>query len=333
VSALVLVVGVGRSGTSLLAGILAQLGFHIPQPEVRANDTNPRGFGEPRWVVDFHADMLRALRVTVNDSRPQAWDITFKATENDETLSALRGWLAGELRSGDAVVVKDPRTVWFLPLWIKAASELGVEPAFITTLRSPPEVLRSAVKSYGTWQSEASRAAAWLNMALETELVTRGYRRAVVRYDDLLADWRRELGRVGGRLELPLIADISPERAAAVDGFVDADLHRNRVTWQELSVPPRVVDLADRAWTGLLRLTEPDQDTPATHVNLDALRDEYVAMYAEAEAIVQSTVIAAKPRKKRKVQPRPTLRVRIMRRIPATYRRRARRVMGRRSRG
>ena len=30
------------------------MGFHLPQPEVKANDTNPRGFGEPRWVVDFH---------------------------------------------------------------------------------------------------------------------------------------------------------------------------------------------------------------------------------------------------------------------------------------
>ena len=37
------------------AGILGQLGFHIPQPEVQADDTNPRGFGEPRWVVDFHS--------------------------------------------------------------------------------------------------------------------------------------------------------------------------------------------------------------------------------------------------------------------------------------
>ena len=51
---LLLVVGVGRSGTSLIAGMLGQIGFQLPQPEVKADDTNPRGFGEPRWVVDFH---------------------------------------------------------------------------------------------------------------------------------------------------------------------------------------------------------------------------------------------------------------------------------------
>ena len=68
-----LVVGVGRSGTSLLTGILGQLGLHIPTPEVKADETNPRGFGEPRWVVDFHSRLLRAERVTVNDARPAAF--------------------------------------------------------------------------------------------------------------------------------------------------------------------------------------------------------------------------------------------------------------------
>ena len=71
---LVLVVGVGRSGTSLLAGVLGQLGFHIPQPEITADDTNPKGFGEPRWVVDFHTKLMRRLRVIVFDARPVAFN-------------------------------------------------------------------------------------------------------------------------------------------------------------------------------------------------------------------------------------------------------------------
>ena len=88
---LVLVVGVGRSGTSLLSGILGQLGFHIPQPEVNADDTNPRGFGEPRWVVDFHTRLLKARRVTVNDARPAAWEVTGARGEAPSTPSSASG--------------------------------------------------------------------------------------------------------------------------------------------------------------------------------------------------------------------------------------------------
>ena len=41
-------------------------------------------------------------------------------------------------------------------------------------LRHPAEIIASAKKSYGDWQTDASRARAWLNVILETERVTRG---------------------------------------------------------------------------------------------------------------------------------------------------------------
>ena len=85
----------------------------------------------------------------------------------------LREWLRGELGHGADVVVKDPRTVWFLPLWTEVAAELGAGTATITMLRHPAEVIASAKKSYGDWQSDASRASAWINVILETERVTR----------------------------------------------------------------------------------------------------------------------------------------------------------------
>src|SRR3954466_2992750 len=107
---LVLVVGIGRSGTSLLAGILGQVGFHIPQPEVNADETNPRGFGEPRWVVDLHSRLLRQRRVTANDARPAAGEATAAAAADDTVYHELREWLARELQEHGAVVVKDPRT-------------------------------------------------------------------------------------------------------------------------------------------------------------------------------------------------------------------------------
>jgi hypothetical protein len=331
---LVLVVGAGRSGTSLLAGVLGQLGFHIPQPEVDADETNPRGFGEPRWAVDFHTRLLRRRDVTVNDSRPSAWESTTKAADNPALVEELRAWLAGELGQGEAVVVKDPRTVWFLPLWTRCAGELGVPTTFVTMLRHPAEILASAIRSYGTWQSGASRAAAWINMTLEAERLTRGEPRAFVRYDALMADWRRELARVGDVLDLPLITDgIPAERAAAVDAFIDPTLHRARVRWEDVEVPARVVDLAEQTWQHVLALAEPGGDTAQALAPLEADRDQFVALHAEAEAIAQSAITAARSEGRRKgaaqaapKQP-PSLRARVARRIPVRYRRRLRRAV------
>lgn len=290
---LVLVVGVGRSGTSLFAGIMGQLGHRIPQPEVTADETNPRGFGEPKWVVDFHTRIMRRKRVTVFDARPKAWALTREASAETEVRTELRAWLAGELDGAeDVVVVKDPRVSWFLPLWRDAAAELGAEPSFVTMLRHPAQILTSAKKSYGTWQTDASRAAAWVNVMLETERATRGERRAFIPYALLLQDWAQQLRQAGERLGVAPLAQLDRARHPDVDEFVDPTLFRNRTGWEGLDVPQRVIDLAERVWDAL-------QDADSGAAVLDAAREEYDALYGEAEAISHSSVIAARPRKKR----------------------------------
>ena len=70
--AIVLVTGSGRSGTSSLAGSLKRLGWHVPQPEVPAKPSNPRGFYEPQWVIDFPKRHLKPLALHNIDSRPEA---------------------------------------------------------------------------------------------------------------------------------------------------------------------------------------------------------------------------------------------------------------------
>jgi hypothetical protein len=328
---LVLVVGVGRSGTSLLAGILAQLGFHIPQPEVNADETNPRGFGEPRWVVDFHSRLMRERRVTVFDARPAAWEKTNAAAADHVVVGELGRWLGGQLESPAPVVVKDPRISWFLPLWMQCAGDLGAPAGFVTMLRHPAEILTSARRWYGTWQTDASRAASWLNVMLETEAATRGRPRVYVHHPELLAGWAPQMRRVGAALELPALSALEPSQHPDVEDFIDPSLHRSRTGWDELAVPAAVRDMAEDVWALFERTAQEGGDAPALHAELDAARAAYADLYADAEAIAQSSVTAVKPRRKpAPAPPPPGLRgvyVRIARRIPARHRRRVRRLI------
>jgi hypothetical protein len=328
-SRLVLVAGVGRSGTSLMTGILGQVGFHVPQPEIGADETNPRGFGEPAWVVAFHRRVMRRLRVTVFDARPHAWEVTDAAADDPDVRGELRDWLGGELRQADAVVVKDPRVGWFLPLWTGCAGDLGAPASFVCMLRHPAEILASARRWYGDWQTDASRAAAWLNVMLETERKTRGIPRAFVRYEDLLGDWEGELRRAGAALGDPLLVGVERARFPQVDEFVDPALHRNRRGWEGLEVPASVCDMAERVWHELQPLADADGDTPDVRAALDRSHARYAALYADAEAIAQSSVTAVKPRRKAAPAAPPSLRVRVARRIPPGARRQLRRVLGR----
>jgi len=293
---LLLVVGVGRSGTSLCAGVLGQLGFRVPQPEVATDDTNPRGFSEPKWVVDFHRSLMHARQVGVFDSRPAAWELAAQAAASDEVYEQLKSWLAVQFVGSDDVVVKDPRVGWFLDLWLRCARELDLAPATVTMLRHPTEILSSARRSYGDWQNDASRATSWINGMLGAELATRGMPRAFVRYEDLLADWHGAITTVGRELDIPSLANVARAEHADVDAFIDPSLQRSRKGWDEHTVPPAVEALAERVWDSLIPLAGPAAErTPPEQ--LDALRAEYAGFYAEAEAIAQSSIRAMKPRK------------------------------------
>jgi hypothetical protein len=165
-------------------------------------------------------------------------------------------------------------------------------------------------------------------VALETERLTRDARRAFVRYDDLLADWSREVTRVGEQLRLPLLRDLDRSAFPAIDGFVDPSLHRNRATWDGADVPVRLRDLAEDAWNRLQPLADAGGDTAAVRAALDEARGAFQALYAEAEQIAQSSITAAKPRGGggRAAPPRPpSLRGRVARRVPVRYRRMLRR--------
>ena len=106
-------------------GSSSQLGFRIPQPEVKADDTNPKGFGEPKWVVDFHTRIMRRKRVTVFDARPKAWELTRETTEQRRRRTCARGCSASWRAPRRSWSSRTRGSSWFLPLWTEAARELG----------------------------------------------------------------------------------------------------------------------------------------------------------------------------------------------------------------
>jgi hypothetical protein len=292
---LILVVGIGRSGTSAFTWTLKEFGYAVPQPEVAPNDTNPRGFAEPRWAVVFHKNLLARRSVGNFDGRPGAWEQTAKPLENPRVVERLRTWVEAQFRIHDAVVVKDPRTVWFLPLWLAVADDLGIDTSFVTMLRPPSEVISSASKWYSGGRNEVGRLAGWLNVMLRAEQITRGRNRVFASYPSLLGDWRNELAWVDRTLRLGLPLD-DADAAARVDEWLDPTLRRQHGGLAELTMPPRLRSLVERAWTAFESLHE-DAQGKAVRRELDALWTDYVELYTESEQIVQSSIAAAAARR------------------------------------
>jgi hypothetical protein len=175
-----------------------------------------------------------------------------------------------------------------LPLWRRAAAAAGRDLRILTALRHPAEVVGSQDRTWGEGRrtdaerrvKETSNTAAWLNVALVTEAGSRGARRAFIRYDDLLADWRSALGRVSGQLDLGLPLD--EERG--LDAFLDPGMRRSQLTWDDITLPDWLRDLAEDTWQQLGSLVD-DPDAAGVPERLDRTRRAYDARYAEAVAV------------------------------------------------
>jgi hypothetical protein len=304
---LVVVTGSGRSGTSSVAGTLKRLGLHVPQPEVPADERNPRGYYEPLWVAEFHKRLLNPIPVRTIDSRPDAGRIAKQAV-TPEAEQRLLDWLREQVATGEQrILIKDTRAYWVYDLWQRMADELGVRLTSLTMLRHPAQVVRSRDTAYLTEmdrdfrrQRETTNVAAWVNAAFVTEHATRGNPRAFVPYDDLIGDWRATMTRAGAQLGLDFGELGGPH---PVDDFIDAGLNRSTPDWGGLEVSPTLVDLAERSWAAMNDLVETPDDQ-VVGKRLDALRAEYAELYASAAAIAldETTAQVAAVRKKLKAR-------------------------------
>lgn len=295
---LLLVVGPGRSGTSALAGALSMLGAHVPGPYLDANKSNPKGFFESLWSVEFHNGILPRAPMGVVDARPEASRI-FQKTVTPADREQLSGWLAEQTAGRDLMVLKDPRVVWSIPTFKSVADDLGLRLAAAVMLRHPAEVVASRLDYYRRPGAALDVAgyqtrdlAGWLNMLTICEQETRELSRSFIPYQDLVTDWRRVLGRALDGVDITLPLPAAGDRHE-IDDFLDPGLNRHQEDWsQDSPIPAELRELAERAWALCTALAARDSGDTA-FADLDEVRARYARFYNISRAVVHDEFVAA----------------------------------------
>ena len=141
----VVLLGMHRTGTSLAAQMLQNLGVGLGGPLMPANFANPDGYFEHLDVVAAQEAALRTMGAS--------WDTCWSALPQTprlapeayaQTRTQLEAVAERELEAqGGLWGFKDPRTLRFLPMWDEIFARLGVEPIFVLSLRDPRAVAAS----------------------------------------------------------------------------------------------------------------------------------------------------------------------------------------------
>jgi hypothetical protein len=218
----VCVLGMHRSGTSLITRMLNFLGVDLGPEEhlLEPAECNPKGFWEHQGFVAINDAVLEQLG--------GHWDEPPRCSSGWERLPKLnalktraRSLIQKEFATAQQWGWKDPRTCLTLPFW----QDLLPSMHYVLCGREPGSVALSLERRDGFTLERG--LSLWLEHTYQALKCTAGAPRLVVLYEDAMHDCTSELRRLASFLGKKELAE-DREVQRAVAKFVDSDLQHHR---------------------------------------------------------------------------------------------------------
>ncbi len=265
----VIVLGMHRTGTSALSGILHMLGAGGPSRFDDANQYNPKGYWESAAIRAFDDQLLSASGSNWSDWSELRFDsLSSETAERAERLAEVITQEYGESR---LFVVKDPRLCRIAPLLMRALENLSVQPRIVIPVRNPLESAQSLYERDRMALEEGLLL--WLRHMLDAEKASRGHPRCFVWFDDLLDDWRRVADRLTATLGIEW--PTNPAAEETIDAFLSAELRHHRIPLDELKQLHWVPAWVPCVYEIMLELARGGELTPARAEQLDDVRRNF----------------------------------------------------------
>lgn len=240
---IIIVLGMHRSGTSVITRALQALGVSLGDHLIGGVEgDNDKGFWED---LDFHGMNERLL-----SKSGSAWDRLSKvdvqkfygsefASERIDAAAILKQKMYGV----DVFAFKDPRTAVTLPFWQCVLEDMGIEPTYVVAVRNPMEIAASLSRRDGFDQVKSLQL--WLKHTYSAVKHTEGLQRVIVRYEDVVDDPETQLSRIARALDLKMPSAGSEAMQTYTKEFLDPALHRNRISARELGRSDNVPDVVE----------------------------------------------------------------------------------------
>ncbi|MCA2011134.1 hypothetical protein LCM17_06540 [Cereibacter sphaeroides] len=266
----ILVLGMHRSGTSALAGVLSRLGCALPNALMEASAANAKGFFESTAVRDFNEEILASAGSSWDDFLPfnSTWIESPVAAGFLERAVAL---VQDDFGAAPLFVLKDPRICRLVPFWTQALEAAGCAVRPLLTVRNPNEVARSLRQKKGF--TGALSQMIWLRHALDAEASTRSLPRFHTSYEMLIRRWPQVA--MAAEQSLGLRWPRSVEQAEVpIENFLSSELRHHREASEDLIDNPLLVTWLRDSYAIFTRWAEKGEDR-ADHATLDTIRSAF----------------------------------------------------------
>jgi hypothetical protein len=279
----ILVLGMHRSGTSALTRVLNLLGCALPSELVEPNDSNETGHWESAEAVALNDRILESAGSRWDDWGPINSDWR-QSSARDDMIAEVGDLLTGHTKLGRLFALKDPRLCRIADVWLDAMQTAQITPLITMIIRNPDEVAQSLesrdlmARGYGQLL--------WLRHVLDAEHLSRGQRRVVVTYDQLMTNWYDVADKIKTGLGVAFPRN-SPAVHLEIDAFLSPQHRHHQQPVDKVTKNPSLSDWLRRTLAILLAWSE-DGEKVNDHAELDAIRLEFDRSYsAFARLLIQ----------------------------------------------
>lgn len=223
----IFVLGMHRSGTSALTGMLSMLDVYLADT-TQADNNNKKGYYENTKIQELNDVLLASI-----DS---SWDDVFFNTDDLDSLNGdlnpLKNIIKDDFKYSKVFAIKDPRVCFLFPVWEKALKEMNVNIKIIIPYRNPFEVANSLRKRDGL--SIEKGMLLWMYHFLLAEFFSRQYERVFISFDDLINNTSIVIDEIYNNLEIDLKYLYSKNKDKVTE-FLEPDLKNHNVSIENLS--------------------------------------------------------------------------------------------------
>ncbi len=273
----IFILGMHRSGTSLVASLLREMGASAgsASQDIGANEENPRGFHERRDVIDFDQAVLQA--VGCDWHRVHAFDLGRLPEVTRERFARAAAEIVHELDDERPWFVKDPRLCLTLPVWAGVAEQ----PVVVLVHRNPLEVAESLRRRNDF--PHGFGIALWERYNLEALRASAELPTVILSYNELLARPHRTAVRLHAHLVAAGVLGLDRLTPEVAQGLVDRRLYRNRRAEPDLEELLNVKQL--RLYRSLKDRTATVAEVPTPSQGGRLSLEEYELEIAAAEGL------------------------------------------------
>ena len=251
---LVVILGMHRSGTSLIAKSIELFNYSLGDHLMPAGDDNPKGFWED---VDLVALNDKFLGSNLASWESPLYGDRLSAELALEFQNDAQKFLAHKLASRNRLAIKDPRMCVLMDFWSAQFARARVNVKYITVYRNPLDIAWSLAARDGMDIEHGLLLAYRYNRLLAEFL---GLDAFVVDYGEFIAEPRKQLKRIGAYLEAPADDNAVSE---FVDNFVDPDLCHHRHEGSDSGIAP-VAGVSEAMLDLSSRMSKLSKDEPSS---------------------------------------------------------------------